>query len=112
MCATHSLSEWFAFLSLGVGVHAALSVPYFLFVDADLADFDPRPAVSRALESGRVDLLLIAVADAKYDVRETASVARVFVADARQLAALSLRDAALSGAALLALLFPVAGGTR
>ena len=105
MYATHSLAEWFAFLLLGVGAHGALSVPYFLAVDADLCDFDPRPALSRAVESGRLDLLLIAVADAKYDVRE-------FVTDTRQLTALSLRDAALSAAALAALLFPVAGGTR
>lgn len=73
---THDLSEWAAFLSLGVGVHAALSVPYFLAVDADLADFAPRPAVSRLVESGRVDLLLIAVADAKYDVREAVHASR------------------------------------
>lgn len=34
---THDLAEWAAFLSLGLGVHAAYSVPYFLLVD-----FDPR----------------------------------------------------------------------
>jgi hypothetical protein len=90
---THSLAEWAAFLLLGVGVHAALSVPYFLAVDADLADFDPRPVLSRAVESGRVDLLLIAVADAKYDVRATAERVRH-----------ALRDAAISLAALLMLL--------
>lgn len=105
MCATHSLAEWAAFLLLGVGAHGALSVPYFLTVDADLVDFDPRPAVARVLESGRLDVALIVVANARYDVRE-------FVTGARQLAAFSLRDAAISLAALLALLFPVAGGTR
>ena len=73
---THDLAEWAAFLSLGVGAHASLSVPYFLTVDADLADFDPRPAMSRAVESGRLDLLLIAVADAKYDVREAVHASR------------------------------------
>ena len=102
---THSLADWLAVVSFGIGTHAALSVPYFLTVDADPGYFDPRPAMSRAVESGRLDLVLIAVASAKYDVR-------VFVADARQLAALNLRDAAISLAALLALLFPVAGGTR
>lgn len=76
MYATHTLAEWFAFLLLGVGAHGALSVPYFLTVDADLADFDPRPAMSRVLESGRLDLLLIAVADAKYDVREAVHASR------------------------------------
>lgn len=84
MSQTHDLAEWARFLSLGVGVHAAFSVPYFLFVDSDSArDFDPRPAVRRAL-----------------------------AADARQYTALSLRDAALTVAALLALLLPVSGGTR
>lgn len=77
MYATHSLAEWFAFLSLGVGVHGAFSVPYFLLVDSDSArDFDPRPAMSRLVESGRVDLLLIAVADAKYDVRQAVHASR------------------------------------
>jgi hypothetical protein len=101
MYATHSLSDWTAFLSLGVGGAAAFSAPFHLFVDADLADFDPRPALSRAVESGRMDVLLIAVADAKYDVRAAAETARHVP-----------RDAAISLAALLALLFPVAGGTR
>jgi len=45
--AAASPAEWTAFLSLGLSVHAALSVPYFVFVDADLADFDPRPVVRR-----------------------------------------------------------------
>jgi hypothetical protein len=102
---THTLADWLAVVSFGIGAHAAMSVPYFLTVDADLCDFDPRPAMSRVLESGRLDEALIVAANAKYDVR-------VFVADARQLTALSLRDAALTAAALLALLFPVAGGTR
>lgn len=93
---THSLAEWAAFLSLGVGVHAAFSVLYFLLVDSDSArDFDPRPVVTRVVESGRMDLLLIAVADAKYDVRAAAEHARHF-----------LRDAAISLAALLMLCTP------
>lgn len=85
MYATHSLAEWFAFLLLGVGAHGALSVPYFLTVDADLADFDPRPAVSRLVESGRLDLLLIAVADAKYDVRAAVHASREVCRDAAAL---------------------------
>lgn len=109
---THSLADWLAVVSFGIGTHAAMSVPYFLTVDVDPGYFDPRPALSRLLESGRLDVSLIAVANAKWDVRETASEARTFVADARQLAALNLRDAAITAAALLALLFPVAGGTR
>ena len=102
---THTLADWLAVVSFGIGTHAAMSVPYFLTVDADLADFDPRPAMSRLVESGRLDAALVLVANAKHDARES-------VADARQLAALNLRDAAISLAALLALLFPVAGGIR
>ncbi|MFI5687833.1 hypothetical protein [Streptomyces sp. NPDC051636] len=86
--SAHSPAEWVAFLSLGVGGYAALSVPYFLLVDADLADFDPRPAMSRLVESGRLDPLLVAVANVWHDVR------------------LSLREAAVSAAALLMLLSP------
>src|SRR5438132_648609 len=39
-------------LCIATSGYAALSAPYFLTVDADLADFDPRPAVRRALEPG------------------------------------------------------------
>jgi hypothetical protein len=94
---THSLNDWLAVVSFGIAAHAAMSVPYFLTVDADLADFDPRPALSRALESGRLDLLLIAVADAKYDARAAAETARRVP-----------RDAAISLAALLMLCTPAA----
>jgi hypothetical protein len=88
-------------LSLAFGAYGALSVPYFVAVDADLADFDPRPALARLVESGRLDALLVAVVNAKHDVRTVAVRARRIP-----------RDAAISLAALLALLFPVAGGTR
>jgi hypothetical protein len=44
----HSPAEWAAFLSLAVGIASAASVPFQLTVDADLADFDPRPVVRRA----------------------------------------------------------------
>jgi hypothetical protein len=86
MYATHSLSDWAAFLSLGVGVHAAFSVLYFLLVDSDSArDFDPRPVLSRVVESGRVDVLLIAVADAKCDVRAAVHASREAFRDAAAL---------------------------
>lgn len=90
---THSLADWTAFLSLGTSVHAALSVPYFLTVDADLADFDPRPAVRRALESGRYDQLLIAAGPALHTARLTAEQARdrALLAAVRAVLALLLR---------------------
>jgi hypothetical protein len=98
--SAHTPTEWAAFLSLGVSVHAALSVPYFVFVDADLCDFDPRPAVRRALESGHQ-----AAVDAGHDLNRA-------LASGERAAALALRDAAISLTALLALLFPATGGTR
>lgn len=51
MSRTHDLAEWAAFLSLGVGVHASFSAVWFLLVDASRRDFDPRPAVRRAINS-------------------------------------------------------------
>jgi hypothetical protein len=73
---THSLAEWAAFLLLGLGLPSAASIPFWLTYDADRADFDPRPALSRAVESGRMDVLLIAVADAKYDARAAVHASR------------------------------------
>lgn len=98
MSQTHSLAEWFAFLSLGVGVHAAFSVFYFLLVDASRSDFprlwqaavDARHAFDWALVAGLrwVDAVLL---------------------DAR----LTAREAALTGAAIAALLLPATeGATR
>lgn len=54
---------------LSVGGYAALSVPVLLFPGTTLADFDPRPAVRRALESGR----LIPVWQAAVDAGHTAN---------------------------------------
>ena len=66
-----SPSEWAQMLSLAVALYSACSVPYFLLVDADAADFDPRPAVRRSVESGAFDPLLIAVTNARHTVRES-----------------------------------------
>jgi hypothetical protein len=55
--------------------------------------------VRRLVDAGRLDGLLIHVANAKFDVGEMAAEARLF-------ARLSLREAALTAAALLALLVP------
>lgn len=95
--STHTPAEWVAFLSLGLSISSAASIPFWLFVDADLADFDPRPALARAVESGRYDRLLCVVANAKYDTH--AAVARARRAPG---------DAAISAAALLLLLSPAA----
>ena len=85
---THTLDEWLAMVSLAVAVYGSLSAPWFVFVDADLADFDPRPAarrghqlavyaehdVARAVMSVRHELVPVAAAvrHAVYVGRETA----------------------------------------
>jgi hypothetical protein len=88
---THSLAEWAAFLSLGVGVHAAFSVFYFLLVDASRSDF-PR--------------LWQAVVDARHAFDRAVASLLLWVADAATYARLTSREVALTGAALLALLVP------
>ena len=82
-----------------VGAYAAGCSLLYLTCDADLADFDPRPVVRRVVDAGRLDGLLVRVANARFDVREA-------VAEARLYTALSLRELAVSAAALLALLVP------
>jgi len=62
----HDLAEWVAFLSLGLSITSAVSIPFWLLVDADLQDFDPRPPLRRAIESGRLDPLLIARVNARH----------------------------------------------
>lgn len=85
MSQTHSLAEWASVLSLGLAVHASFSVPYFLLVDASLRDFDPRTLLGRA-----GDRLLVEAVNAR----------------------LALRDAAITAAALLALLTITPGDAR
>jgi hypothetical protein len=94
---THTAAEWLAFLCLGIGGHAAFSVPYFLLVDADFA---LPPAVRRA--AGAVHQ---GVVDAGHDLNR-------WLAVVQRAAALSLRDAAISLAALLALLSSAPEATR
>jgi len=68
---THDLAEWAAVLSLGIGVHASFSVPYFLLVDSDSArDFDPRPLLGRAIRSEAVYPLLREWDTARHASRE------------------------------------------
>jgi hypothetical protein len=48
MYHAHTLAEWAAMVCLATSGYGVLSVPYFLLVDADLKDFDPRPLLHRA----------------------------------------------------------------
>ncbi|MGW5430413.1 hypothetical protein ACWET9_24855 [Streptomyces sp. NPDC004059] len=89
-----SLADWAACLSLGASISAAVSIPFWLFVDADLADFDPRPAVRRAVAAGRLDPLLIAVANTRHDAHA------------------AIRQAAVTAAALAMLLTAAPEATR
>ncbi|MBX9392213.1 hypothetical protein K4749_01030 [Streptomyces sp. TRM72054] len=89
---TNSLSEWVAFLSLGVGFWAACAALLYLLHDASLADFDPRPALRRAHQG---------LVHAGHDLNRV-------IAHAERLA----RRSALSAAALLLLLSAPTGGTR
>lgn len=95
--STHTPAEWAAFLSLGLSISSAASIPFWLMVDAVPADFNPCPRLARAIESGHYDRLLCAVANAKHDTHAAVSRARR-----------TPRDAAISAAALLMLLSPAA----
>lgn len=84
MSQTHSLAEWASVLSLGV---SAISLIAFAlaFAPADVEYFDPRPLLGRA-----GDRLLVEALNAR----------------------LALRDAAITAAALLALLTVTPGDAR
>lgn len=96
----HSLDEWLAMICLAVSGYAAFSAPYFVLVDADPSDLDPRPAVRR--------LLVVVHQGAVYaghDVNRA-------IATTRRVSKAAVKDAALTVAALLALLLPVPEATR
>ena len=88
-----------------VGAYAAGCSLLYLTCDADRADFDPRPVVRRVVDAGRMDCLLVRVANAKFDICEMAAEARLYTA-------LSLRDTAFTATALLALLTITPGDAR
>ena len=96
----HTLDEWLAMICLAVSGYAALSSPYFVLVDADLCDFDPRPALART----RSPLWQGAV-HAGHDLNRA-------IATCERVAKAAAKDAALSVAALLALLLPAPEATR
>lgn len=59
-------------ICLAIAAFAAPVSPYSVLVGASPADFDPRPALARLVESGRLDRLLIAVANSRYEPRHAA----------------------------------------
>lgn len=76
MTHTHTPAEWLAFLFLGFGAHAALSVPYFLLVEAEVWAW-PRP-LTAAADAARptaqliADRLLVELRRARHTPRELA----------------------------------------
>ncbi|MFC8424006.1 hypothetical protein ACFUN7_24530 [Streptomyces sp. NPDC057236] len=86
-------TEWAEALSVALMLSGTTAGLFHLTVDADPVDFDPRPAVHRALDSGRLDPALIAVTTARHTTREVAGRARSLP-----------RDTALTATALLMLL--------
>lgn len=91
MSRTHDLAEWASVLSLAVGVHASFSVFWFVLVDASRKDFRP---------------LLQAVVDAWWALNRAYASVEHTVREAVVYSLFSLRQAAITAAALLALLIP------
>ncbi|MFE3031515.1 hypothetical protein ACFXKY_07690 [Streptomyces canus] len=88
----HSPAEWTQMVSLAVAAYGVLSVPYFVLVDADLADLDPRPAARRAaaaVHQGAVYAchdVLRAAASVRHELAPAAAFAWNAIFEARELA--------------------------
>jgi len=87
---THSPAEWAQMVSLAFAIWGALSVPYFIAVDADLADFDPRPA----LETGRLAPAYQVAVHAGHDLNRCRASAERIVRQLVHAAAEAWRDMA------------------
>lgn len=89
----HPPAEWAAFVSLAVGIHGTYSAVWFVLVDAHRSDF---PRLWQTAVNARHDI--------DWAVASVLHLADGFVIDAE----LTLRHAALTSAALLALILPTA----
>ena len=94
--STHSPAEWAAFTSLGVSGWAVMAALLWLTVDAEPADFDPRPTARRVLAAAHQGAV-----HAGHDLNR-----------ARAHAERAAVQAAITAAAALARLLPATGGTR
>ena len=99
MYHSHTLDEWLAMICLAVSGYAALSSPYFLLVDADLCDFDPRPAARRI-----APVVHEALVFAGHDVNRAIGTGQRAVKHCAKKAAAAPRETAISLAAFLLLL--------
>lgn len=95
-----SPAEWAEAASIALALSGATAALFFLIVDADLADFDPRPAARRVLAAAHQGAV-----HAGHDLNR-------LLATVQRLVAPALREAALTAAAFLALLLPANGVTR
>lgn len=95
-----SPAEWAEAASIALALSSATAAVFFVLVDADLADFDPRPAARRALTV--THQLLV---HAGHDLNR-------LLATVQRLATQAAPEAAVTAAAFLALLLPVSGATR
>lgn len=105
---THTPAEWAEMVALAFGIWGTCSVFYFLLVDADAKDFDPRPAArhaTAALHQGAVH--------AGHDLTRAATSARHHAAPAAALvwhAVFAAREMARDLAALLLMLTTIPTG--
>jgi len=99
---THSPAEWAQMVSLAFAIWGALSVPYFIAVDADLADFNPRPA----LETGRLAPAYQVAVHAGHDLNRAIATTQRTAHRAAVRARHIPRDTAITAAALLSLTIP------
>jgi hypothetical protein len=119
--AATTAAEWLQMVSLAAGLYAAVSSPYFLLVDAEVWAW-PRPlvgAVGRvhcSLKSGRLAPVWQPVVHAGRDLDWAFASGQHYVGeftrDVRSFARLSLREHALTVAALLLLLTITPGDAR
>lgn len=92
-------------VSGSVGAYATCCALLYLTYDAEVADFDPRPAVRRSAESGRLVPVWQVAVHAGHDVNFA-------IGSGQRAAARFLRNAAITAAALLALLTITPGDAR
>ncbi len=104
MTRLHTLNDLISALCLGASGVAVIALG-LAFADADLTDLDPRPAVRRGLETGRLVPLWQAAVHAGHDVNRAAAAAKSATHEARAQAAFTL-------AALLILTIPTTGEPR
>jgi hypothetical protein len=109
---THTVAEWLAMVSLASSGYAAFSAVYFLLVDADASDFDPRPAVRHALEAGPLVPVWQVVVDAGHTANRGIALAELHALQVRDRARLAAVALLLVAATHLSSSAPKKGATH